>query len=67
MLIEGAKKSSMEGMDFKCCQQTSVISAEVLSIHPTLNTVAADERSTEVKFEVTINEMLLCDTFPCSR
>lgn len=55
MLIEGAKMSSIEGSDFRCCQQTSVISAEVLSIHQTLNAAAADDRSSEVNFEVTIN------------
>lgn len=60
--------SSIEGLDFRCCQQTSVISAEVLSIHQTLNTVAADDRSSEVKqrggrvLEATANETLLHDT-----
>lgn len=55
MLIEGAKMSSIEGLDFRCCQQTSVISAEVLSIYQTLTAVAADDRSSEVHFELTLN------------
>lgn len=55
MLIEGAKMSSIEGLDFRCCQQTGVISAEVLSIHQTLTAVAADDRSTEANFEITMN------------
>lgn len=58
MLIKGAKMSSIEGSDFRCCQQTSMISTEVLTIHQTLNT-AADDKGIEVNFEVTINEMLL--------
>ncbi len=44
-----------------------MISAEVLSIHQTLNAVAADDRSIEVNFEVTINQMFLRDTFLHSR
>lgn len=55
MLIEGAKMSRIEGLDFRCCQQTSVISTEVLSIQQTLSAVAADDRSIEVNFEVTMN------------
>lgn len=66
MLIEGAKMSSIEGLDFRCCQQTNVISAEVLSIHQTLNTVAADDRSIEVNFEVTMNQMLYMVQFPAA-
>lgn len=49
MLIKGAKMSSIEGSDFRCCQQTSMISTEVLSIHQTLNT-AADDKGIEVNF-----------------
>lgn len=67
MLIEGAKMSSTEGLDFRFCQHNSMISAEVLSIHQSLNAVAADDRNIEVNFEVTISEMLLRDTFTCSR
>lgn len=33
----------------------------------TLNTVAADDKSTEVNFQVTVNEMVLSDTSPRSR
>lgn len=55
MLTEGAKMSSIESLDFRYCQQTSTISAEVPSIHQTLNTVAADDRSNEVIFEATVN------------
>lgn len=54
ILIEGPKMSSIEGLDFSCCQQTRVISTEVSSIHKTLNTMAADDRNTEVNFEVAI-------------
>lgn len=64
-LFGGAKMLSIGGMGFRCCQHTSVISSQVFSIHQTLNTMAADNRSTEVK--LTINEMLLCDIFPRSR
>lgn len=55
MLIEGAEMSSIEGLDFRCCQQNSVISAEVLSIHQTLTAVAAGDRSIEVNSELTLN------------
>lgn len=67
ILIEGAKMSSIQGLDSRCCQQSSVISAEVLSIHQTLSAVAADDRSIEVNFEVTTNQMFLRGTFPRSR
>lgn len=67
MLIEGTKMSSIEGLDSRCCQQTSVISAEVLSIHQALNAVPADDRGIRVNFEVSIDEMLSCNTFLCSR
>lgn len=42
MLIDDAKMSSAEGLGFKCCLQTSVIPAEVLSIHHTLHTGAVE-------------------------
>lgn len=38
MLIEGAKMSSIERWDFRCCQQSSAISGEVPSSHPALKT-----------------------------
>lgn len=55
MLIEGAKMSSIESLYFRCCQQTSAISAEVPFIHHTLHTVAAANTSIGVVFEAAVN------------
>lgn len=54
ILIDGGKMSSIEGLDFRCCQQTSTIQAEVPSINQTLKTGAGDGRRTEGIFEATM-------------
>lgn len=58
MLIEGAKMSSIERWDFRCCQQTSAISGEVPSSHPALKTQRLLMTEALVIPEATVNEIL---------
>lgn len=53
--------SSIERLDFRCCQQTRVIYTEGHSIHQALNTVPADTEVLRSVLGKTINDMLLSE------